>query len=125
MRGASFAPRRIDTVIAMSSLKAEPAGVVETLDEFFALAHAIETDALARYTETAKQLRQQGAPALAAVFDQLAEAERGHVGQVTAWAEHRDAAHPSNSTSIGPFPILSMRRLRKWRRQNCSRLTAP
>ena len=92
-----LAPRRIDTVIAMSSLKAEPAGVVESLDEFFALAHAIETDALARYTETAKQLRQQGAPALAAVFDQLAEAERGHVGQVTAWAGHRGAAHPANS----------------------------
>jgi rubrerythrin len=79
----------------MSSLKAEPVGVVESLDEFFALAHAIETDALARYTETAKQLRQQGADALAAVFDDLAEAERGHVGQVTAWSEHRGAAHPA------------------------------
>jgi rubrerythrin len=81
----------------MSLLKAEPAGVVESLDEFFALAHAIETDALARYTETAKQLRQQGAAALAAVFDQLADAERGHVGQVTAWAGHRGADHPANS----------------------------
>jgi rubrerythrin len=81
----------------MPSLKAEPAGTVQSLDELFALAHAIETDALARYTETAKQLRQQGAHALAAVFDDLAEAERGHVGQVAAWAGHRGAAHPAAS----------------------------
>ena len=81
----------------MPHLKAEPAGTVKSLDEFFALAHAIETDALARYTETAKQLRQQGADALAAVFDHLAEVERGHVGQVTDWAGHRGAAHPANS----------------------------
>ena len=74
------------------------------MDEFFALAHAMEMeprglrglgsrglDAAARYTETARQLRQQGVEELADLFDHLAESERGHVQQVETWAEQREA----------------------------------
>jgi rubrerythrin len=78
----------------MTSLKAEPPGPVRSLDEFFAVAHAMESDAVARYCETARLLRQQGADALATVFEGLAQTERGHVDEVNAWAEHRDAAPP-------------------------------
>ena len=81
----------------MTTLKAEPPGPVRSLDEFFAVAHAMESDAVARYCDTARLLRQQGADALATVFESLAQTERGHVDQVGAWAEHRDAAPPANT----------------------------
>jgi rubrerythrin len=57
----------------------------------------MESDAVARYTETAAQLRQQGADGLAAVFEDLAQTERGHVDQVNAWAKHRDGAAPAKT----------------------------
>jgi rubrerythrin len=81
----------------MTSLKAEPSGPVRSLDEFFAVAHAMESDAVARYCETARLLRQQGAGNLAAVFEGLAQTERGHVDQVNAWAEHRGATPPAKT----------------------------
>lgn len=73
----------------MTSLKSEPAGNVRTMSEFFALARSMEADAAARYTDTARQLRQQGAGPLADLFDGLAETEMGHVRQVEEWAQHR------------------------------------
>jgi rubrerythrin len=81
----------------VSSLKAEPAGPVRSLEELFAMAHAIECDAVARYTETAAQLRQQGGEQLAGIFEHLADVERGHVHQVTVWAEHSEHAEPSKT----------------------------
>jgi rubrerythrin len=78
-------------------LKAEPPGPVRSLAEFFAVAHAMESDAVARYCETARLLRGQGADDLAAVFEGLAETERGHVDQVNAWAKHRDATAPAKT----------------------------
>jgi rubrerythrin len=87
----------------MISLKTEPAGPVRSLEEFFALAHAMETDAACRYTEAAEQLRQQGASDLADLFDRLAEVEKGHVGEVARWAVHR-----GEKSAIGnrpPWPI--------------------
>lgn len=86
----------------MTSLKKEPAGRVRTLDEFFALAHAIESDAAARYVEVARQLRQQGAGHLAEVFERLAEVERGHVREVTSWAARRGENVPVDAP---PWPI--------------------
>lgn len=83
----------------MTSLKEEPRGKVQSLDEFFAIAHAIESDAVARYTETAKLLRDRGEQTLAAVFDRLAETERAHVEQVEHWAEHR-LATPFDMTAL-------------------------
>jgi rubrerythrin len=82
----------------MTSLKAEPPGPVRSLDEFFAVAHAMESDAVARYAETAKWLRRQGDVALATVFEGLAQTERSHVDQVNAWAAHRSATPPEKTT---------------------------
>jgi rubrerythrin len=85
----------------MASLKAEPAGRVLSMSEFFALARAMEADAAARYTETAHQLRQQGEADLAEVFDRLAETEKGHMQQVEQWAGH----HDEGSITEAPWPI--------------------
>lgn len=72
----------------MTSLRDEPAGSIRSMSEFFALAHAMELDAATRYTETSRQLRAQGETALADLFDELAETERGHIHQVDQWAKH-------------------------------------
>ena len=79
----------------MPGLKAEPPGPVRSLAEFFALAHAMESDAVARYTKAADLLHQQGADDLSEIFARLAEVERGHVDQVNAWAGHIGAASPA------------------------------
>jgi rubrerythrin len=82
----------------MTSLKDEPAGRIRSMREFFAMAHAMELDAATRYGETSRQLRVQGETALADLFDELAETERGHIRQVDEWADHeesrRDASPP-------------------------------
>ena len=88
----------------MTSLRKEPAGQVRTLDEFFALAHAIESDAAARYTEVARQLKIQGAAHLADVFERLAEVERGHVREVTSWATRRGESAPVEARLPWPIP---------------------
>jgi rubrerythrin len=88
----------------MTSLKEEPPGLLHSLDEFFAVAYAIESDAVARYSKTAKLLRDQGEHALATVFERLAESERGHVAQINAWAEHRSAAPPEKTVLPWAIP---------------------
>lgn len=88
----------------MTSLKEEPPGLLHSLDEFFAVAHAIESDAVARYSETARLLRDQGEYALAAVFERLAESERGHVAQIDTWAEHRSAIPPEKTALPWAIP---------------------
>lgn len=88
----------------MTSLKAEPPGPVRSLNEFFAVAHAMESDAVARYHETARLLREQGADELAALFEDLAATERGHVDQVSAWAQHAHAAPPAQTALPWAIP---------------------
>jgi rubrerythrin len=87
----------------MTSLKNEPAGKVRTLAEFFALAHAIESDAATRYVEVAMRLKQQGAAHLAEVFERLAEVELGHVREVTSWAAQCEESAPVGA--LPPWPI--------------------
>lgn len=88
----------------MTSLKAEPAGPVRSLEEFFALAHAMEADAAARYAETATQLRLQDATELADLFDRLAGVEQGHVSQVMGWAERRGETSAAGTRPPWPIP---------------------
>jgi rubrerythrin len=70
-------------------LKAEPAGNLNSLDELFALAHAMEQEAADRYAGLAKEMQRQAKPDLAVVFTQLAAAEREHVSSVTRWSQSR------------------------------------
>jgi rubrerythrin len=55
----------------------------------------MESDAVARYTEAATLLRKEGADEIASVFERLAETERGHVDQVSTWAQRSEAAPPA------------------------------
>ena len=85
----------------MTSLKDEPAGRIRSMGEFFAMAHAMELDAATRYGETSRQLRAQGETALADLFDDLAETERGHIRQIGEWADHG----ASRADAKLPWPI--------------------
>jgi rubrerythrin len=85
----------------MTSLKDEPAGLIRSMSEFFAMAHAMELDAATRYAETSRQLRAQGETSLADLFHELAETERGHIRQIDEWADHEA---PRAETKL-PWPI--------------------
>jgi rubrerythrin len=62
--------------------------------ELFAIAHAMETDAVAYYSDMAAAMRLRGSGALADVFDRLAAVERGHVAQVDDWSRREHGAAP-------------------------------
>lgn len=81
-------------LLRTSLLRAEPAGVLKSLDEFFALAHAMEREAANRYDGLADDMRRQGKDDLAAVFAQLASAEREHVDSVARWSQSRSGKDP-------------------------------
>jgi rubrerythrin len=72
----------------------EPAGTLESLDELFALANAMEEEAANRYTELAEDMRRQNKGDLAEVFAHLAAAEREHVDSVTRWSQSRRGKAP-------------------------------
>lgn len=75
-------------------LKDEPAGTLHSLDELFALASAMETEAADRYSELANEMATQKREDLAAVFAQLAATERDHVDSVTRWSRARRGKVP-------------------------------
>jgi len=60
----------------------------------FALAHAMEQEAATRYAELADEMQRQNKGELAAVFEQLAAAEREHVDSVTRWSQSRRGRDP-------------------------------
>lgn len=78
----------------MSHLKSEPPAPVRTLEELFAIAHAMEHEAAARYAEIAQRMAHQGNPALADVFTRLSTDERGHLANVAHWSERLQGAAP-------------------------------
>ena len=81
----------------MSLLKTEPPTPVRTLDELFAIAHAMENEAAARYAEIAERMRHEGNPALADVFERLSADERGHMDGVMRWSESQRGKAPDPS----------------------------
>ena len=56
-------------------LKMEPAGTLQSLDELFALANAMEQEAATKYAELAEEMRRQDRAELLTVFSDLAAAE--------------------------------------------------
>src|SRR6516165_10190985 len=82
-------------IMRTSLLGAEPAGTLHSLDELFALANAMEQEAATRYGELAEEMRCQKKSDLAAVFTQLAAAEREHVDSVTRWSQSRLGRAPN------------------------------
>lgn len=75
-------------------LNKEPGGTLNSLDELFALADAMEREAADKYSELAEEMRRQNRPELAAVFEDLAAAEREHVDSVTRWSQSRRGKAP-------------------------------
>lgn len=75
-------------------LRAEPAGTLHSLDELFALANAMEQEAASKYADLADEMHRQDRPELAAVFGDLAAAEREHVGSVQRWSQSRRGKLP-------------------------------
>ena len=76
-------------LLRTSLLKSEPAGSLQSLDELFALANAMEQEAADRYTELADDMQRQNKLDLATVFAELAAAEREHVDSVARWSQSR------------------------------------
>jgi len=74
-------------LLRMSLLRAEPAGTLQSLDELFALANAMEQEAATKYTELADEMQRQDRPDLVTVFRDLAAAEREHVDSVQRWSQ--------------------------------------
>lgn len=87
----------------MPSLKSEPAGRLRSMGEFFALARAMEADAVRRYTQAAEALRQQNAMALVNIFDELSKVEKDHVERVVEWAAEHSSA-PVDAEAPWPIP---------------------
>jgi rubrerythrin len=93
-----FAPDQTQAKIMLLSrtllLKAEPAGNLGSIDELFALASAMEREAAARYAELAREMQRQNRSDLAAVFTELAAAERDHVESIARWSQSRSGKEP-------------------------------
>lgn len=83
----------------MSLLATEPPAPVRSLDELFALAEALETEAASRYAQLAQQMRAVGLVDVAEVFEHLAAEERGHSDEVTAWSR-ADTGHAPDPARI-------------------------
>jgi len=75
-------------------LKMEPAGTLQSLDELFALANAMEQEAATKYGELAEEMRRQDRFDLLTVFSDLAAAEREHVDSVQRWSQSRRGKLP-------------------------------
>jgi rubrerythrin len=79
---------------SMPALKSEPPRPVSSIEELFAIAHAMEHEAATRYAELALRMREEGNAQLADVFDWLATEERGHVDSVVHWSERASGRVP-------------------------------
>ncbi|MDF2766621.1 MAG: rubrerythrin family protein [Rhodospirillales bacterium] len=78
----------------MPALKSEPPRPVSSIEELFAIAHAMEHEAASRYAELALRMRGEGNAQLADVFDRLAADERGHLDSVVHWSERESGRVP-------------------------------
>jgi len=78
----------------MSLLKSEPAGTVKSLEELFAIAAAMESEAATRYAEIGERMRREGDPSLASVFERLSADEMGHLDRVVHWWNRTKGRNP-------------------------------
>lgn len=88
----------------MGVLRVEPTGPVRSLDELFAIAYAMENDALARYSQLAKQLHQRGAATQADIFDRISEIQAGRVSELAHLATSQRETLPVEARPPWPIP---------------------
>ncbi len=85
-------------------LKSTPPDAVRSLDELFAIAHAMEQEAALRYTQLAERMRNEGNSELAGLFDRLAADERGHESGVLGWSQRQSGKAPDASAIRWELP---------------------
>lgn len=88
----------------MSLLKEPPKGTIQSLDELFAMAQALEREAATHYAAFAAQARVEGLTELAQLFERLAEEERRHEAFVLDWAQKEKGRRPSAADLRWPPP---------------------
>lgn len=81
----------------MSRLDTEPFIRIESLEELFAVAAAMEREAIEGYSELARRMDEEGRPELADVFEQLVAEEAGHLDNVGAWSRRMTGKEPDLS----------------------------
>ena len=86
-------------LLSRTLLLKEPNGALHSLDELFALADAMEREAASKYEELSTAMNEQGRQDLAAVFAELAAAEREHVEGVSKWSQSR-LGRPPDPTDV-------------------------
>ena len=67
---------------------------VQSLDEMFAIAQAMEHEAATRYAEFARRARAGGAAEIGALFERLAAEEASHEASVARWSQQRRGKPP-------------------------------
>ncbi|WP_111421682.1 ferritin-like domain-containing protein [Rhodoplanes roseus] len=83
-----------------------PPAPIRTMADLFAVAHAMEADAVAYYERVAADLREQGDDALAGLFARLARIEGGHVDQIESWSADQGGALPASTPLPWPVPAM-------------------
>jgi len=87
----------------MSRLEAEPFIAIRSLEELFAVAAAMEREAIDGYSELARRMHRENRPALAEVFEQLVAEETLHLGNVGHWSRRMTGKEPDPS-ALGQEP---------------------
>lgn len=91
----------------MPHLKTEPFASVESMEELFAIAAAMEQEAIDGYLALAQRMRRENSPDLAEVFEQLAQEESGHLVHVSRWSAQATGKAPDPSAIRGsPEPTF-------------------
>lgn len=85
----------------MSRLQSEPFVTIGSLEELFAVAAAMEREAIDGYAELASRMHRENQPALAEVFEQLVAEETMHLDNVGHWAQRLTGKEPDLSALRG------------------------
>lgn len=78
----------------MSRLEAEPFTAIRSLDELFAVAAAMEREAIDGYAELARRMHRENRASLAEVFERLVAEETMHLGNVGHWSKTLTGKEP-------------------------------
>lgn len=85
----------------MSRLQSEPFVMIGSLEELFAVAAAMEQEAIDGYVELAQRMHRENQPALAKVFEQLVAEETMHLENVGHWSQRLIGKEPDLSALRG------------------------
>lgn len=81
----------------MARLEAEPFVNIRTMAELFAVAAAMESQAIAGYSELARRMYDEDKPELGEVFERLVAEETAHLGNVERWSQRMTGKAPDVS----------------------------